>query len=970
METKRSSLMNSLWGAFEVGKWKMATKRLRKQRQREERERCQSIAVLGAHAWEQRICEGSFAAPFDQLAALDKQQIEGQEELSGIQAAIGHREAEKLQLEERFGASIATADSELKKRTSQLNEAVSHRKSAEKSHRSLLSRQKSINRALQGDRSRLQKVEAAPNGASDPGRIEKLRRGIEQRVQQLAEIDHEIPRVACDVDQRNAEEAERRTAEETAKQQLAAERERLAQALRPIAEALRQLREQAARLEKQSAALDEQKALGFEELGAQVDAARPSVEGLSEDYRQIDVRGAEMARIESEVAALEHKITGAGPSAKRLLYGAAAVGVVVILLALGTTLQSFDLGWGGRSSGEIAVRVVDSANAAILGASTVLFFEGGPVAQYSDVHGAATLTLDEAQGRRGRLVVEAAGFKIHEREVRLTTGQVVEVRLEPPDPEMAYVLVRAVDSSSQEPVAGAEVLVLVHGDTFAQTSDSNGITKFTFAFYDSKADVEMSVRSKGYEIEHQRVTLLADRVQDVSLDRAAATLEVAAFDVEQAILRNFREVESKVLSPGTRATGQLRAGTEVSYTFTGHTNTPIFFTAQRTEGELTYRMLFYDPKDFLIAEHGRLYGNTYRIPFTPSVDGTYRLHLKGDARGGTYAVTMAYLSGPPEKRNNLVPLTLESSEKGMLAAGAYDDFTFSGSANTPLLLKFQRASGDLGYYVELFDDKDTSLARRGKYRGGLSSFPFTPPSDGTYRARIWGTDNFGSYTLAMQLVAGEASQRNQLVELDFDQSRQGELALGAADEYRFDGHRNTPVLFILQRTSGELGYWLEIYDQQDRRISQFGRFWGSTNNVPFTPQADGPLRLRVVADREFGSYVLSARLISGPPSERNQIEPLAAGGSHSGELAVGAFDDYSFTGKAGDRLVFTTQHLAGNLVYWVRIFDGEGERLDEHGRFYQGTQRIEFEPPADGPYRIQIFAEREYGPYVITLNEG
>ncbi len=966
MGTKQASLTDHLRSAVELGKRKVESKRLGKERRREEQGRAQAIAALGTHAWEQRIRRESYAALFDRLAALEEQQAEGQKQLDGIRAAVGQRQAERQEIEERFGASIADLETALGQLTSQLNEAVSHRKSADKAHRSLRSRQKSVRRALQADRSRLQKAEAAP-AEPDPVRTETLRRKIAERQQQLAEIDQEIPRATQDVTRRTAEEAERRSAAEEGKQHLSAERERCAQTLRPVAEAMEELEDQAARLEKQSAALDQQKTQGLAELGAQVNAARPPVEGLSEDYRQIDAQAAEVARIDGQIVALEQKIATAGPGAKRLLYGVAALGIVAVLFALGVAFQFFYQGGGGRSSGELSVHVADRANAAVLGANTLLFFEGGPVAQYSDVHGAATLTLDEARGRRGRLVVEAPGFKIHEQEVRLTSGQLVEVRLEPPDPEMAKVLVRVVDSSSREPVAGAQVLVLANGDTFSQDSDSNGITKFTLAFYDSKAEAEMSVRSKGHEIEHQRVTLLPDRVQDVSLDPAADTLEVTAFDVEGALRRNFREAEGSMLRPGTRATGQLRAGTVVGYTFTGHANTPILFTTQRTDGELSYRMLLYDPKDFLIGDHGRFHGNTYRIPFTPPADGEYQLHLKGDARGGSFAVSMAYLSGPPEKRNQIAPLTLEASEKGMLAVGAFDDFTFPGSANTPLLLKFQRASGELGYSVELFDDRDTSLVKRGKYWDGLRNFPFTPPADGIYRARIQGTDNFGSYTLAMQLVA--SGKRNQLVELGFDQSRQGELALGAADEYRFEGHRNTPVLFTLQRTSGELGYWLEIYDQQDRRISQHGRLWGSTYNIPFTPQADGPLRLRIAADREFGSYVLSVRLVSGPPSERNRLLPLVAGGSQSGDLAAGAFDDYSFAGKAGERLVFTTQHLAGSLGYWVHVFDSEGEELAKHGRFHQGTQQIEFEPPTDTTYRIRISADREFGPYVITLNE-
>ncbi|HEX9730672.1 MAG TPA: hypothetical protein VGG06_01655 [Thermoanaerobaculia bacterium] len=967
---KHLSPMSHLRGAVALSKWKVRLGRLRKERQRTEQERSRAAAELGARAWELQIRDDRYAPCFDQLTTLEQQRSDVRSAADRLRASVSQQESERKRIDSELTARISEVEAELAKRNEQLAAATGSRKEAEKLLNKLQSQQKATHKALTAARAGLQKAESAPPESPERAKAEPLRGEIARHERDLGALGQQVPPATEEVKRRTGHEAERQLAVDQQKERLARERDTRTRTLQPIDETLKQLRAELTAADKRATSLDEQRAHGIAELGVQVNAARPPAGELAEAYARVDRQDAELALVASEVGALEERIAAAGSGARLTYYSLIAASIVGVVVAGWVALRffgwdfSFDL--GGGSKGEVSLRVADGISEPVLGASAVLFFPGGPVAQYTDIHGAATLTLDEARGRRGRLVVEATGYRIHEQEIRLETGSLVEVRLAPPDPVAASVIVRALDRATGEPVARAEVAVLATGDSFSQVTDSNGITKFTLDFLDSKADVQVSVKSGGFEVKHQNTTLLPDRVQDVSLDRADVQLLIAEFDVEDAILRNFREVAGTELSPGTRATGQLRAGTVAGYTFAGQANTPVLFTVQRTDGELSYYGLIYDPKDFLLEEHGRFYDGTYSIPFTPTADGEYKLHMKGQSQGGKYAVTMSYLSGPPEKRNQVTQLTLDRSEKGMLAVGAFDDFSFNGSANTPLLLQIQRSSGELGYEVELLDDQGTSLARYGRFWDRLESVPFTPPGSGRYLARLRGSRNFGSYTLAMKLVAED----QEVKPLQMGLGEEASLALGAFVEYSLDGHYNTPVLLTLQRKSGELGYSLEIYDSQDRKLTSHGRFWDGTHKVPFTPQADGVYRLRFNAEANYGSFVLSANYYSGPPAARNQIEVLPVGGSHSGALAAGAFDEYTLDGTLGHRVMITTQLSSGNLAYWVQIYDEAGNKVAEHGRFYDGTQRLDFEPPADGPYKIRVWAEREFGSYVITLNEG
>lgn len=901
--------------AWKFSKWKVELTKLKRERGRSKEERDRAVVELGERAWELRARDAAFAPTFDRVAELEEQRTDAAAATGELRAALEARETERRRLEELHKGRVTNAEAELGRRKTALKEAAAARSRAEKARQS-----------------------------------------------------GEVPMAADELARLSAEEVERRGAMEQQKMLLDAERQQRTHALEPVETALKDLRGRLKVAEKQIAYLDDEARRARVQLGAEVDAARPAAEGLAESYRRIDAQDAETARLGAEAAALEQRLATIGPSTRVLLFGLLAAGLAAVLVAGWLTFgDGFTLPFGSRQA-EMAIRVVDAQDAGALdGASAVLFFEGGPVAQYTDVHGGATLILDEARDRRGRLVVEKTGFKIHEQEVRLAGGDLVEVRLAPPDPELADVLVRAVDSATGEPVPRAEILVIAGSDTFQELTDSNGVTRFTLGFLDSRLAVEMSVESKGYEIERQRVTLLPDKAQDVSLDRTASQIAVTAFDMEEALLANFRPVEDNALLPGTRATGRARKGTVAAYTFPGHANTPVLFEIQTTEGELSYGVELYDPKDFLVSEHGTFHsGQRYAVPFTPPADGQYGIRVKGTSRGGAYALTMAWVSGPPEKRNLVAALGRETSEKGMLAIGAWDDFTFEGSANTPLLLKLQRSTGELGYSLELFDEDGKRIAQHGTFWDGMQRVPFTPWRDGTFTARVYGTHNYGGYTFALDLIAGE--DRGVAQALSTDLGGRGNLAAGASDDYIFTGHRNTPILFTLQRSSGELGYRFEIYDPQSRRIAQHGRFYDGIQRVPFTPPEDGEYRLRTIGDRSFGSYVLSMELWSGPAEERGQLRPLVDGGSLNGRLAVGAFDEYSLEARAGEPLTLTTQLQSGNLAYFVFIYDGAGQEVARYGRYYDDLQQSRFEPPADGTYRVRVWGDREFGVYVIALN--
>ena len=194
----------------------------------------------------------------------------------------------------------------------------------------------------------------------------------------------------------------------------------------------------------------------------------------------------------------------------------------------------------------------------------------------------------------------------------------------------------------------------------------------------------------------------------------------------------------------------LAEGATKDYTFTGAKNTPLIITTQVTEGSLYFRYDIFDPSGLSVFSTGTLVGNTAQIPFTPQTDGTYTIRLQGQSGFGTCLIKIDYVSGPPESRNQTIPLVLNQGTTGKLAAGSVDTYSLEGAKNTPLIITTQVTEGSLYFRYDIFDPSGLSVFSTGTLVGNTAQIPFTPQTDGTYTIRLQGQSGFGTYLIVIK----------------------------------------------------------------------------------------------------------------------------------------------------------------------------------------------------------------------------
>lgn len=186
----------------------------------------------------------------------------------------------------------------------------------------------------------------------------------------------------------------------------------------------------------------------------------------------------------------------------------------------------------GDTATEIIFRVTDISGASVSQAKLILLAKNDVLPpQYTDSNGFAKFSVSDTKDLR--VFVESSQYEIFDLIISGNISNIIEIRLEHKDVGRRSVIVRVLDSEKNEPVNGAEVVLVTNGNVDSQSSDSNGITKFITEFPTNEIDGDISVSFSGFNIERQRVTLQADRVQDINLNKTTGALTVSFTDTEE-----------------------------------------------------------------------------------------------------------------------------------------------------------------------------------------------------------------------------------------------------------------------------------------------------------------------------------------------------------------------------------------------------------------------------------------------------
>jgi hypothetical protein len=385
------------------------------------------------------------------------------------------------------------------------------------------------------------------------------------------------------------------------------------------------------------------------------------------------------------------------------------------------------------SENAITFRVTEVSGASIPQAKVVLVSGASVLTGYTDNNGVATFAIESSSDKR--VFVETSQYEIYDQVLPKGDNSLVEIRLSPKDVNRRNVIIRVFDSEQNIPIDGAEVVLIANGNVYSQPSDSNGITKFYMAFQTDEIDSDISVGFNGYKIEHQRVTLQADRVQDIRLDKTNGTISVG--EIGQTPQQTVQSSSPTPLAsiPIDVPGAPITLGTSITSTIDKDTKPRDVFAVNLSAGQ-TLRVDVTSTQDITVylhkvgavsvdnsyyltlCDYTKSCTNTFLIP----VSGTYYINVRARASGLQYTlkVDAENTLQPPQIANNIpgTPLQIGNSITSVLdseikprevfavdlQAGQTVRVTTSSTQDiTVYLHKVGAVSIDNSYYVTLCD---------------------------------------------------------------------------------------------------------------------------------------------------------------------------------------------------------------------------------------------------------------------------
>ena len=298
-------------------------------------------------------------------------------------------------------------------------------------------------------------------------------------------------------------------------------------------------------------------------------------------------------------------------------------------------------------------------------------------------------------------------------------------------------------------------------------------------------------------------------------------------------------------------------------------------TVQGLPEEVEARVAVVGPEDYRATLTGsqtlqNLRTGSYTLSAQPvSYQGltyTARIETSGQAevvvnvvRDETTAVTLTYTSVGQIDESDIAPgLTRE----GVVAANAFDDYSFRGFENVPLLFDFEgtgngERNGRYSFSFYQADDLDTPLyssSTQSTY-GGDPLVGFTPPEDGDYVLRITGEQDVVDYAVTMTYFNGPPEAHREPVVLSFGESVEGAVTGSSFDTYRFSGSFNQPVILSFSYDKPDVRYngtyvveFYRVGQEEPLEVSPRYSTFTTPPEVDFTPPEDGDYLIRVVGD--------------------------------------------------------------------------------------------------------------------------
>lgn len=387
------------------------------------------------------------------------------------------------------------------------------------------------------------------------------------------------------------------------------------------------------------------------------------------------------------------------------------------------------------------------------------------------------------------------------------------------------------------------------------------------------------------------------------------------------------------LSFGEKIQCSIQTGGEHdTYTFTANPNDVVLIRMIRTSGT-------FEPEFKIFGSDGAEICGNYGAPLTGktctlNAGGTYTLQAFesfGRLNTGEYTLYLQRLNNP----GGAQPIAFAETTAGSVAVGGdMRTYTFNAAANDTVLTRMIRTSGLFEPEFKIYNARGTEVC--GSYGAPVTGTTCKFADTNTYTLLAFESFsrlNSGDYTLYLQRLNNPSATRA----IAFGEALSGAIDVGGKIEsYSFTATANDKVLVRVVRTTGSFEPEFKIYNA--RGIEVCGNYGAPVtgNTCTLVDSAAYTLLMFESFSRlNTGAYRLYLQRLNNPGG----VRPISFGQTIADAIEVGgAFDTYTFSAIANDRILVRMVQVSGVFEPEFKIFDARGNQAcGNYGAPVSGT---------------------------------
>ena len=323
------------WGTAGIksNQWKSQERKLTSQKEKLEGEKQNLITELGRKAWEARVSDPSYAAPFDELVALDQQKTQLVDEVKSLEAELIKVRYSRSKLANEYAKQISDLESQHKDVTKKIEKANAEQAKFQKELEKISKDQEKSQVEIEKHLEKLAEVQASDAPDKD-AQVTSIGEAVTALQGSLAVAQTRIAGIETDISHLELEQQPFSDKLTRLTGQLSTVEDDQKGALEPLDQRIAALEEKIQVKKETIEALTENMTPIIEGLGPLVEAARPEAEALTPTYKKIDETNANLGELSQELHLILARLETCDQGAVRNFYLMVAGILILVVLSV------------------------------------------------------------------------------------------------------------------------------------------------------------------------------------------------------------------------------------------------------------------------------------------------------------------------------------------------------------------------------------------------------------------------------------------------------------------------------------------------------------------------------------------------------------------------------------------------------------------------------------------------------------